>query len=110
MIYKPDRKDWMGFPITKRNKLTYHHIEEARKGGPESVDNGALLTIKAHAELHQVEHRDKKLYEEYQNLFRTINDSKQHPTQEMKAKMAELKKKAETVLYGEKTVANKKKM
>lgn len=47
-IYKPDITDWMQYEITKRNILTLHRIKKACEGGTDSINNGAILTKRAH--------------------------------------------------------------
>lgn len=74
-IYKPIDIDWMGYKISKKNPLTYHHIKEVSKKGKKKVDNGALLTKKAHNLLHEIQKYNLKLYNEWQQLFREINET-----------------------------------
>lgn len=92
-IYGKPTVDWMGFKVTKKNHLTYHHIKEERNGGPETIENGALLTIKAHQLLHQLERTNKEEYDDYQYWFRIINDMKQAPTEEVMGIMYSKRKK-----------------
>ena len=90
-IYGINKIDWMGWEITSTNKLTYHHIIEKRNGGEESVQNGALLTRKAHQALHQAEVYNPDLYNEYQYWFRIINDMMCPPTEEIMEIMRSLR-------------------
>ena len=39
--------------LKKMKQLTYHHILEKSKGGPATIENGALLTTEHHAWFHQ---------------------------------------------------------
>ncbi len=91
-IYGNPTVDWMGFEVTKHNKITYHHITEARRGGLETIENGALLTKGAHSKLHEIELLDKELYDEYQYWFRIINDMRCKPSNEIMNIMYSLKK------------------
>lgn len=92
-IYGKPTVDWMGFKVTKNNHITYHHIKEDRNGGTETVENGALLTVKAHQLLHKLEHTNEAEYQEYQYWFRVINDIKQRPSDEIMHIMYTKKKK-----------------
>ena len=94
-IFKTYDYDWMGYPISENNILTYHHIIEKRNGGETSFVNGALLTNEAHRNLHKLEHFDPKLYEEYAYFFRIINDMRCPLTAEMKGIMNNLKSRLE---------------
>jgi hypothetical protein len=90
--YGKSKIDWMGFPVTTKNYITYHHIYEARNGGIESENNGALLTRKAHEYLNIAYIIDRPLYDEYNYYFRIINDMKMPPSDEIMSLMYNLKK------------------
>lgn len=75
-IFNYPKKDWMGFTITKKNYISYHHILEKRNGGIESVDNGAILSRTSHLLLHKLEDINYDLYLNWQVLFLDINASK----------------------------------
>lgn len=94
-IYGKPKIDWMGYEVSEENTLTYHHIVKAEDGGDASLENGAILTKKAHAKLHTIEVLDSKLYEEYNYWFRLINDMKCSPTFEIMQIMYSLKDKLE---------------
>ncbi len=102
-IYKPLNKDWMGYSIQKtkgRNSkmiLTFHHINEERKGGKATLENGAILSSKAHKDLHTLEFRNYELYQKWTNLFIEINQNKGPLTSELEAKREHLLK--ETKIY-----------
>lgn len=98
-IFGHTRTDWMGFKVTKHNKLTYHHINEKRNGGEESVSNGALLTRKAHTYLHMLETLNPELYEEYNYYFRIINDMRRKPTSEIMEIMYYKQKELIDIIY-----------
>ena len=75
-IFQPEGIDWMNFAISRENPYTYHHIIERSKGGDKSIDNGAILTRKAHTLLHVLEKVCPDAYNDLQNIFLRINDSK----------------------------------
>ena len=76
--YKPDGIDWMNFVLTRRNPFTFHHIVPKSDGGEDSVDNGAILTRRAHDLIHILEIACPDAYIDLQNVFIKINESK-HP-------------------------------
>ena len=61
-VYCTYEKDWMGFKISKRNFLTFHHITKRCMKGLEDIDNGALLGKKSHELLNMIEIFDEDLY------------------------------------------------
>ncbi len=71
-IYGYSAHDWLHYPVTKRNIMTLHHIIKRCDGGDLSIDNIALLTKKAHQNLHTCEVRDIVLYNEINNFFDEI--------------------------------------
>ena len=81
-FYSSDVKniDWMGYPITNKNKPSYHHIESARELRHQNKDdiatreNGAILGVKSHRKLNILETVDPELYEAWQYLFMVINN------------------------------------
>lgn len=75
-IFQPEGIDWMNFSLSRDNPFTYHHIVEKSKGGDKSIDNGAILTRRAHTFLHTLEKVCPAAYNDLQNVFRKINDSK----------------------------------
>ena len=60
--------DWMGFTLSKKNPLTYHHIIKECEKGKKTVENGAPLTKQAHAFLNCLERVKPDLYEEWNEL------------------------------------------
>lgn len=98
-IYGHTRIDWMGYKVTKHNKLTYHHINEKRNGGEESVENGALLTRTAHDILHKLEIICPELYEEYNCIFKIINLSKRPPSPAIKELIEEKNILADRIIF-----------
>jgi hypothetical protein len=97
-IYGYPNIDWMGYEVTDDDIITYHHIKEKRNGGPESVNNGALLTSRAHLTLHRIEKYDIDLYNEYNYYFQIINDMKCPPTFELMEIMECLKERSDYIL------------
>lgn len=89
-IYEPNGRDWMGYTMTEENPYTYHHILEKRNGGPVTVENGALLTKEAHSDLNELDQYCPEAYEEYQAIFRYINESNCPITEEMYEYIEEL--------------------
>lgn len=75
-IFQPDGIDWMNFGLSRDNPFTYHHIVERSKGGDKSIDNGAILTRRAHTFLHTLEKVCPDAYNDLQRVFFKINDSK----------------------------------
>ena len=98
-IYKPDGFDWMSYQITKKNILTFHHILEATKGGLATIENGALITKKAHRILNILTTYDYLLYEEWQQLFCYINKSRQPMDDYAKGYSRALKKHTQNIIY-----------
>ena len=81
-IHEPDGFDWMNFALTRGNPFTYHHIDEKSKGGDRSINNGAILTKKAHRFLNFLQLVYPDAYNDLQDVFRRINESKKPVTQE----------------------------
>ncbi len=82
-IFQPEGIDWMNFALSKNNPYTFHHIVEKSKGGDKSIDNGAILTRKAHTFLHTLENVCPEAYQDLQNVFVKINETKRPVTQDM---------------------------
>lgn len=89
-IYNPDGFDWMNYKLTKHNKYTYHHIVERKNGGDDSVENGAILTEIAHRFLNILEQYCPDAYDDLQNVFIRINNSKIPPTCEIMREMDQI--------------------
>ena len=98
-IYVPDNFDWMRYEITKTNYLTYHHIISRRYGSTD-LSNCALLTKNAHHKLNRLYHKNPLVYDEWQILFRAINDSMAPPTEEHIARALELRHYTGRKYYG----------
>ncbi len=98
-IYKPETRDWMQFQITKKNILTLHHIRKVCDGGISTIDNGAILTKRAHRALNIVEAIDDVLYDEWNALFLLINQAKQPPSDEYIKEAQKLKKFTKDLIY-----------
>lgn len=74
-IYKPNGVDWMNFVLTRRNPYTFHHIISRSDGGEDSIENGAILTRKAHNLIHILEYACPDAYHDLQEIFVRINGS-----------------------------------
>ncbi len=98
-IYVPGDFDWMRYEITRTNSLTYHHII-SRRYGPTDLRNCALLTKNAHCKLNRLYHNNPLVYDEWQVLFRNINDSMAPPTEEHIARALELRYYTQRKYYG----------
>ena len=92
-IFQPDGYDWMNFAISKSNPYTYHHILERKNGGDVSIDNGAILTKRAHRFLHILQVYCPEAYNDLQDVFRRINDSKEPVTQQYVDEIDEIMRK-----------------
>lgn len=84
-LYNINEYDWMNYKIL--NDLTYHHIIKKEDGGKITVDNGALLTKRAHSYLHQIEKFDPEIYEMINLLLKEINIQGHEPSQKQRKKM-----------------------
>ena len=82
-IFQPEGIDWMNFSLSKGNPFTFHHIVEKSKGGDKSIDNGAILTRRAHTFLHMLEKVCPDAYDDLQRKFAEINQTKKPVTEEM---------------------------
>ena len=89
--------DWMGFSLSKKNPLTYHHIQKESEKGKRTLENGAPLTRRAHMFLNCLERTNHNLYDEWNDLFREINFSEAPPTEEHVEKIKVLRKKGEII-------------
>jgi len=81
-IFEPKNTDWMGYKVTKKNPYTYHHILEKRKGGAQTIDNGAILSREAHDHLNYLELYVPQAYNDWQTLFKYFNKLKRPLTKE----------------------------
>lgn len=78
--------DWMNY-IIFNEIITYHHIEKEEDGGLYTIDNGALLTHRAHDYLHYIEKIDTGLYEDINKVLKEINNSKCEPSYNQRLKI-----------------------
>ncbi len=78
-IYNTYTLDWMDYYV-EGNDLTYHHIVKAENGGKITIDNGALLTQRAHNYLHLIERIDIDIYNRINAVLKEINENKSEPT------------------------------
>lgn len=98
-IYQPTDVDWMSYLITKRNFLTYHHIEPESKGGKITLENGALVTKNAHRDLNKIEEKDYYLFEDWNELFCFINKFQAPIDDYYKEEARKLKEYTKRILY-----------
>jgi len=77
-IYNTYEYDWMNFVV--RDDLTFHHIEKEENGGKATIENGALLTSRAHEYLHKIENIDLDIYLKINEIFKQINSQLSEPT------------------------------
>jgi len=89
--------DWMGFELSRKNPLTYHHIKKNCDKGKKTLENGAPLTKKAHILLNCLEQESPELYNEWNDLFKEINQSEVPPTVEHLEKIKSLRKKSDEI-------------
>lgn len=81
--------DWMGYPITDKNKPSYHHIKKAEilrsqnKSDEPTKENGAYLGKTSHEMLHKIEILDKELYDSWTYLFEVINNMGIYPIEDI---------------------------
>lgn len=92
--------DFMGFRITNDNYPTYHHIVKKRiqKDNNEeynpTISNGAYLGKKSHDLLHRIEHKDKELYESWNEVFSIIANMRMYPIEDIWKMVFELQEKS----------------
>ena len=89
-IYKPNGIDWMNFTLSRRNPYTFHHIISRSDGGDDTIENGAILTRRAHDLLHILEYVCPGVYEKLKELFIKINVSRKAPDVEIKKEIEEI--------------------
>ena len=80
----------MNFSLSKRNLYTFHHIVSRSIGGVDAINNGAILTKKAHDLLHLLEIVCFDASIDLQNIFIGINESNCPPTVEIKGEIDEI--------------------
>ncbi len=87
-IYQTKDVDWMGYKVTKDNKLTAHHIDKKNPSdkrlprGKTKIGNIAPLTRHGHDVLNCMEKNNPDLFEEWQQLFRDICTTQAPPNEE----------------------------
>ena len=82
IIFKTTDLDWMGYKVSRDNPFNFHHIREKRYGGKETIDNGAILSRRAHDHLHFLELYIPEAYDDWQRFFRYLNAKKEPLTEE----------------------------
>lgn len=73
---------FMGFPLTKDSRFTFHHCIKKEDGGTNSIDNGAVLTREAHELLNYIEMNYYDIYYKINEKLKEISNGKKHPTKE----------------------------
>ena len=81
--YEPNGVDWMNFVLTRKNPFTFHHIIPRSDGGDDVIENGAILTRRAHDLIHILEHACPEAYNDLQEIFIRINESQMPATNEI---------------------------
>ena len=69
LVYYYGPKCLLGGQVTKDNYLTLHHIKPVRDGGRTTLENGALLSVRKHAEFNVLESMYPEYGEEINNYF-----------------------------------------
>ena len=88
--FKPNGIDWMNFVLTRKNPFTFHHIISRSIGGEDSIENGAILTRKAHDLIHILEYACPDAYNDLQEIFTEINSSNTNPKYEILNKIDDI--------------------
>lgn len=80
--------DWLGF-FKDDDMFSYHHLRIAkRKGGPVTIDNGAILCKSTgHPYLHIIECHDRDKFLYLTKILIEINDQRYMPTFDQLVKM-----------------------
>jgi len=85
-MYETYEYDWMNYKIDNED-VTFHHILKEELGGKYTIDNGALLTKRAHEYLHLIERFDVDIYEKINNVLKDINTQEHAPNYKQKKKI-----------------------
>ena len=85
-MYETNENDWMNYKIDNED-ITFHHILKEELGGKYTLDNGALLTKRAHEYLHLIERFDLDIYEQINSILKDINTQKHAPNYRQKKKI-----------------------
>lgn len=73
-IYNLKKIDFMGYSFTKNNASYHHLVVPRRLGGPETIDNGAVLNGKtSHPYLHRIESVDLDMFNHITSEMIDIN-------------------------------------
>lgn len=89
-IYELTDACFMGFPLTKDSRFTFHHCIKKEYGGSNSIDNGAVLTNDAHRLLNYIEMNYYEIYYQINCKLIEISKGKHHPTKEQLNEINEL--------------------
>lgn len=73
-VYNLKKIDFMGYQFTKNNASYHHLVVPRRLGGPETIDNGAVLNGKtSHPYLHRIESVDLDMFNHITSEMIDIN-------------------------------------
>ena len=89
-IFQPEGVDWMNFALARHNQYTFHHIVEKCNGGEKNIDNGAILTRKAHNFLNLLSYLCPEAYNDLNAVFRKINGTKKPVTKKITDEIDEI--------------------
>lgn len=67
--------DFMGYRVTDKSKLSYHHFFPKRKGGKDTIENGSIIIRWAHDYLHDIEKTERDSFNKINNLLIEENRS-----------------------------------
>ena len=96
--------DFMGAEFNSFNPPTIHHIvkastlREKNESDAATIDNAAILGDISHQLLHQIELIDKDLYDEWNDLFLRINQSRKEFYDDFKDEILDLQFRSRLVL------------
>ena len=96
--------DFMGAEFNSFNTPTIHHIvkastlREKNENDAATIDNAAILGDISHQLLHQIELIDKDLYDEWNDLFLRINQSRKEFYDDFKDEILDLQFRSRLVL------------
>lgn len=79
-IYNVEGFDWLNYKIYDINEITFHHIKKEEDDGKYEIENGALLTTRAHRYLNLIETYSKDIYNQINDILREINKNGHGPT------------------------------
>lgn len=93
-------KCWLLGEVSKRNKLTLHHIKPVRENGATTIDNGALLTREMHDRFNILEQMYPELANEINIYLQTYKGNYSDEVLERINRLLELVKRKEKTTGG----------